>query len=197
MSALKTRICAGKFFDTPTGAHYDTAPMPRASKEPLDALNLAAAASVVEREFQLAEFPRLLDRLAAPDGMALARLALHSAGGVPAGELAVRAVARLTCQRCLGPMRQVLESNSLLAFVEREDGAVPAGHEAITGDPRRVDLAALVEDELLLSLPLIPKHGEGEECAAREPRVSGDVVAAPPQQEMRRPFAGLKDLLKH
>jgi uncharacterized protein len=171
--------------------------MPRAQKEPLDALDLAAAASVVEREFQLAEFPRLLDRLATPDGVALARLTLHCAGGVPTGELAVRAVARLTCQRCLRPMRQVLESNSQLAFVEREDGAVPAGHEAISGDPRRVDLAALVEDELLLSLPLIPRHGDGEECAAQEPQLTGDVVAGPPEQEIRRPFAGLKDLLKH
>ncbi len=197
ISALKTRICAGKFFDTPTGAHYDTAPMPRASKEPLDALNLAAAASVVEREFRLADLPRLLDRLAAPDGTAQARLALHSAGGVPTGELAVRAEALLTCQRCLRPMRQALESKSQLAFVEREDSPVPADHEVITGDPRRVDLALLVEDELLLSLPLIPKHDDGDECAAREPPPTGDAGAGPPGQEMRRPFAGLKELLKH
>jgi uncharacterized protein len=171
--------------------------MPRASKEPLDTLNLAAAGSVVEREFPLAGFPRLLDRLATPDGVALVRLSLHSAGGVPTGDLAVRAEARLTCQRCLRPMRQALESNSQLAFVEREDVAVPAGHEAIAGDPRRVDLTALVEDELLLSLPLIPKHGDGEECAAREPQLTSEKIAAPPELEMRRPFAGLKDLLKH
>ena len=111
--------------------------MPRVSKEPLDALNLAAAASVVEREFRLADFARLADRLAAADGVARVRIAWRSIGGVPTGELEVRAEARLTCQRCMGPMRRDLRSASQLAFVEREDAPVPADHEAISGDPPR------------------------------------------------------------
>lgn len=185
------------FFDTPNRAHYDTAPMSRASKEPLDALNLAAAASVVEREFRLADFPRLAERLATTEGVAIARIALHSEGGVPAGELEVRAEAVLICQRCLGSMRQVLESASQLAFVEREDTPVPADHEAIAGDPHQVDLAGLVEDELLLSLPLIPRHGAGEKCMAQGSPEIRDTSAGPPAPEMRQPFAGLKELLKH
>jgi DUF177 domain-containing protein len=197
MSALKTRICAGTVFDTPTRADYDTAPMSRPSKEPLDALILAAAAMVVEREFRLAEFTRLVDRLATPEGVAVARIAMRSAGGVPTGELEVRAAAQLTCQRCLGPMRQALLSTSQLAFVEREDSPVPADHEAIPGDPRRVDLAGLVEDELLLALPLIPLHGAGEKCMVRVSQETRDADTRPPTQEMRRPFAGLKELLKH
>ena len=171
--------------------------MAMASKEPLDALNLAAAATVVEREFRLADFSRLVDRLVAPDGVVEARMAMRSAGGVPTGELEVRAEALLTCQRCLGPMRRTLQSTSRLAFVEREDAPVPADHEAIPGDPRRVDLAELVEDELLLSLPLIPIHGAGEKCTAQGSQVTHDMSAGPPSQEMRRPFAGLKELLKH
>ena len=171
--------------------------MAMASKEPLDALNLAAAATVVEREFRLADFSRLVDRLVAPDGVVEARMAMRSAGGVPTGELEVRAEALLTCQRCLGSMRRTLQSSSRLAFVEREDTPVPADHEAIPGDPRRVDLAELVEDELLLSLPLIPIHGAGEKCTAQGSQVTSDTGAGPPSQEMRRPFAGLKDLLKH
>jgi len=171
--------------------------MPRAPKEPLDALNLAAAAVVVEREFRLADFTRLADRLLAPDGMAAARIAMGSAGGVPTGELEVRAEALLTCQRCLGPMRRTLRSTSQLAFVERDDAPIPAEYEAIPGDPRKVDLAELVEDELLLALPLIPMHGAGEQCRAQEPQPAPDRGAGPTSQEMRRPFAGLKDLLKH
>lgn len=171
--------------------------MPRAPKEPLDALNLAAAATVVQREYPLAEFTRLVDRLVAPDGVAEARIAMRSAAGVPTGELEVRAEALLTCQRCLGPMRRTLQSTSQLAFVDREDAPVPAEYEAIPGDPRKVDLAGLVEDELLLSLPLIPIHGAGEKCGAQESHPAPDTSAGPQAQEMRRPFAGLKDLLKH
>ena len=171
--------------------------MPRVSQEPLDALNLAAAATVVERDFRLADFTRLTDRLATSDGVARARMAWRSIGGVPTGELEVYADALLTCQRCLGPMRRDLQSASQLAFVEREDAPVPADHEAIAGDPHEIDLAGLVEDELLLSLPLIAIHGAGEECRAQASQVASDRDAGPPAQEMRRPFAGLKDLLKH
>jgi uncharacterized protein len=153
--------------------------MSRAPDKPLDALALAAASAVVERSY------------------ALARLTLHSAGGVPAGELSVTADAVLTCQRCLGPLRRTLESSSRLAFVAREDAPVPADHEAIAGDPERVDLAALVEDELLLSLPLIATHRAGEECLVPELPLARDADAAALTQERRRPFAGLKDLLKH
>lgn len=171
--------------------------MARAPKEPLDALNLAAAAMVVEREFRLADFMRLVDRLAAPEGTAKARMAFRSEGDIPTGELEVRAEALLTCQRCLGPVLQRLESSSRLVFMEREDAPVPADHEAIPGDPRRVDLAGLVEDELLLSLPLVPMHGAGEKCTAQGSQVTRDTSAGLPSQEMRRPFAGLKELLKH
>ncbi len=65
------------------------------------------------------------------------------------------------------------------------------------GDPRRVDLAGLVEDELLLSLPLIAVHVGGESCLPQAPQALGAEDEAPAPQEMRRPFAGLKDLLKH
>jgi len=171
--------------------------MSRALQEPLDALNLAAAATVVKRDFRLADFARLVDRLAAPEGAAEARVAFRSAAGVPIGELQVRAQAMLTCQRCLGPMRRTLESTAQLAFVAREDAPVPADHEAIPGDPRRVDLAALVEDELLLALPLIAVHGADEECMAPGLQATRDASTGPPAKEMRRPFAGLKELLKH
>jgi len=171
--------------------------MAKAPKEPLDALNLAAAATVVERKFRLADFTRLVDRLVTPEGVAEARMSLRSAGGVPIGELRVRAEALLTCQRCLEPMQRTLQSISQLAFVEREDAPVPTDHEAIPGDPRQVDLAGLVEDELLLSLPLIPIHGVGEKCTAQGSQETRDRGAGPPAQEMRRPFAGLNELLKH
>jgi uncharacterized protein len=171
--------------------------MSRARKEPIDALNLAAAATVVEREFRLSDFSRLTGRLAATDGVARARMAFRSEDGVATAELEVSADTLLTCQRCLGSMRQRLESRSKLAFVEHEDVSVPAECEVIAGDARRVDLAGLVEDELLLSLPLVPVHGAGEPCQALPRRAGHEKESRPPAPDMRRPFAGLKDLLKH
>lgn len=171
--------------------------MSRAPDEPLDALKLAAVSAVVERGYRIADFARLADRLATSDGDVEARVAFRTSDGVSTGELQVRAQAMLICQRCLGPMLRTLESTSRLAFVESEEIAVPADHEVIAGDPRRVDLAALIEDELLLSLPLAAMHPGSEPCAARQSRAMNAEGVKPPTLEKRRPFAGLKDLLKH
>lgn len=186
----------GIFFDTPDAAHYDTAPMSSAPDELLDALRLAPESAVVERSYPLGRFMRLADRLATTAGEARARLAFQDVGGVPTGVLQLRAGVMLNCQRCLGPVRRTLESKSQLAFVPSEDAPVPADHETIAGDPERIDLATLVEDELLLSLPLVATHGADEECEAAVPGAAGE-GKEPRVPAKRRPFAGLKDLLKH
>jgi DUF177 domain-containing protein len=169
--------------------------MPAPPERPLDALGLARNGTLVEREFPIAGFSRLRDRLAEATGLAHARAEFHVAGRWPAALLAVQAEVVLTCQRCLGPVRRRLESSARLVFAEEGAPELPDGHEAIGGDPRKQDLAALVEDELLLSLPLIPLHEADEACGLADfgEHAAGDA----PASEMRRPFAGLKDLLKH
>lgn len=192
---LKNKDLRSKFFDTPGAGHYHTAPMSRPGHPLLDAESLAATGTVIEREYRVADFARLADRLARPEGKATARLALSRIDGIAAGELRVRATAELTCQRCLAPVRRTVESASRLAFVASDEAAVPADLEAVACDPRQVDLAALVEDELLLALPLIARHAEGEVCM--QPQGAAMPAAADEATPMRRPFAALKDLLKH
>ena len=170
--------------------------MPRAQEELLDAVRLALESAVVERRYPLAGFTRLADRLAAAAGEARVSLAFRNAGGVPTGELRLRADVVLNCRRCLGPLRRILESSSLLAFVASEEAPVPEDHEVIAGDPERVDLAALVEDELLLALPIFTAHRADEECVAAAKGAAGG-GSEPRVPERRRPFAGLKDLLKN
>lgn len=153
----------------------------------LDAVSLAARQATVEREFALADFPRLADRLAVPDGRVAVWLSLELISGTPVGTLVVRARLPLVCQRCLRPMVHALESESRLALVEDPDAVVPADAEAIATDPGRVDLHALVEDELLLGLPVAARHGPGEDC------ITGTDVT----EAARRPFAGLDKLLKN
>ena len=167
--------------------------MPTAREPLLDALVMAAQGALVEREFPLAGFARLRDRLAEPAGTARMRLTLSRIEDVPTGQLQVTAAVRLVCQRCLQPMTAELRSESAVAFAIEDSERLPAGYELIAGDPKRVDLAELVEDELLLALPPIPRHVAGATC-----RLPGTAAAEEPAApEMRRPFAGLKDLLKH
>ncbi len=168
--------------------------MPSAREPLLDAEAVAAQGAVIEREFALSGFTRLRDRLAAPDGSVRARLSLRLVDGVAAGEIELTAAVMLECQRCLQPMARELRSESELAFVAGDAERVPAEYEVIAGDPKRVDLAALVEDELLLALPVIARHAPGEDCRWPDAGAAAEQAAEP---AMRRPFAGLKDLLNH
>jgi DUF177 domain-containing protein len=196
VQCLKNKGLRNAFFDTPGGGHYDTAPMPRPPQRPLDALGLARNGAVVEREFPVADFARLRDRLADATGTARVRAAFREIGRWPAAELGVEADVVLTCQRCLKPMPRRLASESQLVFADEGSAGLPEGYEAVEGDPQALDLAPLVEDELLLALPIIPQHAEGETCAL--PSTAGKAAdAAAEAGAMRRPFAGLKDLLKH
>jgi uncharacterized protein len=164
-------------------------------ERPLDAVGLARSQAQVERDFPVTAFTRLLDRLAEPAGRVNALASFRQAGRWPAARLRVTAEVVLTCQRCLGPVRRALASEVEVVFAEEGTQGLPEGSEAIGGDPQRVDFVSLVEDELLLALPIIPQHDAGEACAL--PAGEGDETDASDTAEMRRPFAGLKDLLKH
>jgi DUF177 domain-containing protein len=76
----------------------------------------------------------------------------------------------LACQRCLGPIEHVLEVNKIFYPVDASEKLEQLERELnVDADPdlevievgRVLDLAALIEDEVLLGLPLIPMHPEG------------------------------------
>jgi uncharacterized protein len=77
--------------------------------------------------------------------------------------LAVHGSVWLTCQRCLSPYSQHLDVDATYRIVATEEEAdeYPLDEdelEVIVGS-RQFDLVELIEEELLLSLPLVPKHG--------------------------------------
>jgi len=76
--------------------------------------------------------------------------------------LAVHGSAWIECQRCLSPYSQHLDVDATYRIVltEEEADEFPLDNdevEVIVGS-RQFDLIDLIEDELLLSLPLVPKH---------------------------------------
>jgi len=100
---------------------------------------------------------------------------------------AVSAALQMQCQRCLEPVRVPVEATISLAMVWREEEfpSLPARYEGVVVGAEPFDLYELVEDELLLALPLV---------AAHEPEVCGVRIDPPPEPEpsRRNPFAVLK-----
>jgi uncharacterized protein len=78
----------------------------------------------------------------------------------------VKAELVLQCQRCLGPVKMTVDSVINLVAVEGigEAEQLADSVEPLLMEESRVRLADLLEDELLLSIPQIPRHTSGP-CA--------------------------------
>jgi len=92
---------------------------------------------------------------------------------------------RVTCQRCLEPMTLSLTVRPRWLFVQAGEGREPPIEEAaeLIEVSQPLALSELVEDELLLAMPMIPMH-KLEDCPARHYSAAG--------QERRNPFGALK-----
>ncbi|MDO9072848.1 MAG: YceD family protein [Rubrivivax sp.] len=139
-------------------------PDPRA----LDVMALCKAAGTLKGQWPLAALARLSASLcAASDGNATwqARGWLVPAlGGEPEVWLELQGDAEvpLECQRCLQPMKERLTVQRRFRFVRNEDDAARLDEESeddVLALPARLDLQALLEDELILTLPIVPRHG--------------------------------------
>lgn len=112
-------------------------------------------------------------------------------------QLSARTPVWLTCQRCLQPMQEPLAIDCRLRFVrgEAEAEALDAELEDdVLALPRWLDLRELVEDELLLALPLVPRH---ERCPTPLQFDEGPAGADEAEIEERpNPFAALEVLKK-
>jgi uncharacterized protein len=106
--------------------------------------------------------------------------------------LHIATTVRLQCQRCLLPLAEPIGIDRRLMFV-RDEAEAARLDEAIDEDvlvlSRRFDLHELIEDELILALPLVPRH---EQCP--QPLATSGAVPDDGADERVNPFAGLKTL---
>lgn len=107
--------------------------------------------------------------------------------------LTAHAQVHLTCQRCLRPVQEVLDIDRWIRFVENEEEAAALDVDSdddVLALPRHLDARELLEDELLLALPLVPRH---EVCPDPLP-VAAEPELPPAEDERPNPFAKLAAL---
>ncbi|WP_286261405.1 23S rRNA accumulation protein YceD [Thalassotalea atypica] len=99
----------------------------------------------------------------------------------------------LTCQRCTEDFEQEIEAEFCFSPVKKPELAdeLPSYYDAIELDENgEVNLRELVEEELILMIPLIPKHNL-EDCNAQADSVWGEL---PEELDKPNPFDVLKQL---
>ena len=168
----------------------------------LDVATFATAAGELEGEWPLAQFDRLVEASAAD-----APVAGNAVGWRVQGErrasrggdaqvrlrLAAGTCLSLECQRCLKPVRVQLQIERSFRFVHGEDAAALLDAESeddVLALTRALDLRELIEDELLLALPLVPRH---DTCPEPLPVPIDDATP----EAKPNPFAALADLKRH
>lgn len=165
--------------------------------KPLDIDRLADGEADIEFAVPLAELPRLRSQLASVEGMVRGRVHFTRESGFAVADLTLSGAADLVCQRCLKPMSEPVDSKVRVALITAESdiSRVPEHLEPVLAAGGRVTVGELVEEELLLALPIVPLHDEeAGGCAVRddEPAARADE----PEQTTQRPFAQLSELLK-
>jgi len=103
----------------------------------------------------------------------------------------------LICQRSLAPYREKVARSSLLVVIEdvAEQELVPESYDPVLVEHRRMALQDIVEEELLLAIPQVPRNPDIE---AIELSTDGAVrVSSETEKEpSHKPFAGLAGLFK-
>jgi uncharacterized protein len=163
----------------------------------IDSLDFAANRREISGEIPIAELQRLQDVLETSRGI----LRYTVQGGVDKQgihflDVGVAGQCRLRCQRCLEGFdypvrldtRLLLRDQASLDELDSEaDGTAEEEYDSILAD-KHLDVLDLLEDEILLSLPIAPKHALGTCQATDRENLQGAV---------KNPFAVLAELKRN
>lgn len=141
--------------------------MKRPRDRRFDAFKLAASGGELKGSIEPGTLERLEDRIAdaTADGEG-GRIDWSIRGaadeqGRPAITVSIEGTVPLECQRCLGLLEQPVQQSTTLLLARSEPDLLRlddvSEHEVVLANAP-LDPVALVEDELLLTLPFAPRH---------------------------------------
>ena len=152
----------------------------------IDSLAFARAGGLLQGELPVKSLARVLDLLADSAGDLAYRVQGRMGPNRPQLVLEVDGALRVCCQRCLEGIDYPVRIRSLLELVGNEEELTQEEIEDDSKDfltaRKELDVAELVEDEIILDLPTAPRH---ESC------VLPDAGAQP---EKESPFSALRSL---
>jgi uncharacterized protein len=137
----------------------------------IEPLVLALAGRRFSGELALATLGRLGSLLASQDGAFRVDLEFgRDESGQPYLAGRIRGEVELLCQRCLEPMVHPVDAEVRLAMVQDDEEAarLPAHYEPLIVATESMELAPILEDEVLLSLPIVALHSEPHPCATED-----------------------------
>ena len=166
------------------------------SKAPLpisiDLRRAAEQGRILDGTIKLDKLERLSSYLVDSEGVAEASLTL----GVDQERIRylqgrAQATVKMQCQRCLEPVTLELEAEMNLGIVADDEAAkqLPRYYDPFIINEPKQDLHQLVEEELILTLPLIAQH---QDCSVKTEY--GEIAERSDDNEKANPFNVLAQL---
>lgn len=165
-----------------------TPPLP----ECVDPHLLAEENVVLEGDVPLSRFTRLTDYLCDRTGVVRLELQFHQGKhGTVSMVGKVQTTLAMQCQYCLDPVDVAVNAQLDLVFVDSDESSSASDETADAVLPLgdSIELVAILEDDLILSLPMVAKHGSGDCIGKLE--YNQDAEAS------NSPFAELKRLIQN
>jgi uncharacterized protein len=154
--------------------------MSAARSDLVNAVELAGRSATLERSLDLGGLPRLAEAGALEGTRAQARLTFGTFEKRTTVEVSVEGSLVLPCQRCLRPCECPLDETALLIVV--------------ADDRERLSVTELVEEQMLLGMPLVPVHENDDGCLDETAPVTADEKDST-ADDRQKPFANLRELL--
>ena len=177
--------------------------MPRPPAPPVDnvvdAEVCARAGSTIARHFSAADLPRLSEAGGREGSSIEANFQFAHFDSRPAVSGELHGTAVLTCQRCMQPVAVAVDDSFQVLIVEEERSDEPGGFEPVVANPSRLDLRWLAEEQVLLALPLVPMHENGDcvENVVTQSEAANDESANDADDVVRQqPFQNLRELMR-
>lgn len=162
----------------------------------IDSLNFVRNNGVNHGRILPADLERLRDYLSDYTGELVYSISgIYDEKGRPTLKIIITGMINLRCQRCLGKLEHPLDVNTDLLIARNleefsyydEDNSI----DAIPASPE-MDVLTLIEDEIILSLPISPRHQE-DQCSLSKVIVN---TSDKTKGMKEHPFLSLKSLKK-
>ncbi len=166
--------------------------------ERIDTVKLFARLGSISAVLPLANLQRFTDYLSAQTGQVAVSLKFGAdEGGQRLLSGALDTQVQVTCQRCLQDLKLELHCSLSMLVFDTEDELqeklqeLPESCDAVTMPEAGLDVLALIEDELILSLPMVPMHAD---AACNKALTAFKQEPAPEAVSRPNPFAVLAAL---
>ncbi len=164
--------------------------MPYDQPQFIEPLRLAEANDRVFGRYSLGQMGRLAQYLSDDQGHVDFKLQFGiNESGLRFVSSNINAIFNVRCERCLEPFQLEIDNQSLIGIVSNRQEAklLPYEYEPLLIEQDKLDLLEMIEDDILLCLPIAPAHSESD-CPASK------LMQEVKENDTMHPFAKLKIL---